>query len=105
MFMVYLRKGMVGKHMHRILSPLASIVALTAGIAAPIGAQGATSVSGQVAIAERPGETTEDLGNVVVFLESMNSAARKGSTAPTNTDIALDKRQFSPRVRIVTEGS
>ena len=77
--------------------------ALTSVAAAKMQAQGITTVSGQVAILERPGETTEDLGNVVVFLEPVG--ASRGRLAPTNTDIALDKRQFSPRVRVVTEGS
>lgn len=97
---------MVGGNMRRILTVLA---ALTAGTGAAAGAQGTssgtTSISGQVSIAERPGETTEDLGNVVVFLEPVGAAARARALASTNTDIALDKRQFSPRVRIVTEGS
>jgi plastocyanin len=78
---------------------------LTVLCAAVAGAQVAStvSVSGQVAILERPGETTEDLGNVVVFLEPMGASARP--QGPTNTVIALDKRQFSPRVRVITEGS
>src|SRR5262245_50528004 len=62
------------------------------------------SVNGQVTILERPGETTEDLGNVVVYLEPVGAASR-ARFAATNTVIALDKRQFSPRVRVITEGS
>jgi plastocyanin len=61
------------------------------------------TVSGQVTITERPGEETEDLANVVVFLEPIAAAGRK--PVATNTVIALEKRQFSPRVRVVTEGS
>ena len=82
-----------------------SMATLTVLCAAVAGAQVAStvSVSGQVAILERPGETTEDLGNVVVFLEPMGASARP--QGPTNTVIALDKRQFSPRVRVITEGS
>lgn len=68
-------------------------------------AQGTVSVSGQVVILERPGETTEDLGNVVVFLEPVGATPRAGSLERTNTVMALDRRQFSPRVRVVTEGS
>ena len=71
--------------------------------ASPAAAQ-TTTVSGQVSILERPGETTEDLGNVVVFLEPVGAASR-ARFAATNTVIALDKRQFSPRVRVITEGS
>jgi plastocyanin len=97
---------MVSGNMRRMVIVLATTAAAAA---APIGAQGTssgtTSVSGQVGILERPGESTEDLGNVVVFLEPVGAAARARSLPSTNTDIALEKRQFSPRVRIVTEGS
>jgi plastocyanin len=64
-----------------------------------------TSVTGQVTILERPGETTEDLGNVVVYLEPTAAPARSGVLAPTNAAVALQSRQFSPRVRVVTQGS
>ena len=78
--------------------------ALFAGsAAAQNGTTATTSVSGQITITERPGEETEDLANVVVFLEPMATSARR--PAPTHTVIALEKRQFSPRVRVVTEGS
>ena len=71
--------------------------------AGPLAAQ---PVSGRVAIQERPGEVTEDLQNVVVYLEALGPS-RPGMlpTAPTNTVIALQSRQFSPRVRVVTQGS
>lgn len=91
--------------MRRILKELAGFAAMTAVIGTTLGAQGTTSVSGQVSIVERPGESTEDLGNVVVFLEPVGASARTQPPGPTNTVIALDKRQFSPRVRVVTEGS
>ena len=67
--------------------------------------QAGATVSGQVSILERPGETTEDLGNVVVFLEPAAVPVRTPKLTPTNTVIALQSRQFSPRVRVVTEGS
>jgi plastocyanin len=79
--------------------------AASAVLAGTIGAQGTTAVRGQVTILERPGETTEDLGNVVVFLEPVSASARTRSPVPTNTVIALQSRQFSPRVRVVMEGS
>ncbi len=71
--------------------------------AAPAGARAQGAVNGQVAIQERPGEPTEDMTNVVVYLEPAGGA--KGKLAPTNTSIALQARQFAPRVRVVTEGS
>jgi plastocyanin len=43
---------------------------------------------------------------VVVFLEPVGAgAASRPRTAATNTVMALEKRQFSPRVRVITEGS
>jgi plastocyanin len=85
-------------------------IVLIAAVAAqgvePLRAQ-AVSVSGQVSILERPGETTEDLGNVVVFLEPVSAAARVRNPASnvTKSVITLDKRQFAPRVAVVPEGS
>jgi plastocyanin len=77
-------------------------VAAVSGTA--VEAQGTAFVSGQVTILERPGEPTEDLANVVVYLEPVGATSRTRSSV-TNTVIALEKRQFSPRVRVITEGS
>src|ERR1044071_7650129 len=79
----------------RILTSAAVLVA-----AAHLGA--AQGVSGKVTILERPGETTEDLTNVVVYLDPVDGKAR---TSPVSTTIALQGRQFAPRVRVVPEGS
>ena len=75
--------------------------ALALGAGATLRAQGA--VSGQVGIQEKAGDPSEDLGNVVVYLEPTGGVNRK--TSATNTSIALQAREFRPRVRIVTEGS
>jgi plastocyanin len=99
--------------MRRFLPAVSRTSALIAVLAGTLGAQvtpagaptGLATVSGQVTILERPGEVTEDLANVVVYLEGLAAAPRAKAPAPTNTVIALEKRQFSPRVRIVTEGS
>ena len=61
------------------------------------------SVSGQVSLLERPGEQTEDLADVIVWLEP--TGATRAHTSPTTTTIQLQGRQFSPRVRVVTQGS
>lgn len=88
------------------ISGLVTLVAVVVGAGA---APRAGSVSGQVSIQERDGEVTEDIQNVVVFLEPMSpvspAASRGPRLAPTNASIALQSRQFSPRVRVVTEGS
>ena len=90
--------------MRKLRAALAAFVAAAAS-AVSGAAQGPASVSGQVTILERPGEVTEDLGNVIVYLEPASIARHIHSTGPTNTVIALQSRQFSPRVRVVTEGS
>ena len=66
-----------------------------------LAAQGA--VSGQVNLLERTCETTEDLADVLVWLEPASGARVK--TSPADATIQLRSRQFSPRVRAVTEGS
>lgn len=61
------------------------------------------TIAGRVTILERPGDQTEDLANAVVFLEPANPASV--SLARSKVVMALEKRQFSPRVRVITEGS
>lgn len=63
---------------------------------------GAQAVSGQVGLLERPGEATEDLANVVVYLVPRGAPPR---VAPVTATIALQSRQFAPRVRVVPAGS
>lgn len=91
--------------MRQFSAAVSGIAALTAVLASTVAAQGKTAISGQVTIIERPGETTEDLSNVVVFLEPVRASARAKQPAPTNTVIALESRKFRPRVRVVMEGS
>lgn len=75
-------------------------VALVVG-ASVAGAQAA--VSGQVNVMEKGGDQAEDVGHSVIYLEPVGGV--KGKLPATNTSIALQARQFAPRVRIVTEGS
>lgn len=91
--------------MRQVSAAISGFAALTAVLASTLPAQGTASISGQVTIQERPGERTEDLENTVVFLEPVGAASRARSLNPTNTGITLEKRQFSPRVRVVVEGS
>lgn len=78
---------------------LALVLTSLAGMVSPE----AATVAGQVTILERPGEPTEDLANAVVFLEPVNAVP--GAAPPTRVVMSLEKRQFSPRVRVITEGS
>ena len=76
--------------------------ALLLMVAAPaLAAQGA--VSGQVNLLERVGEESEDLADAIVWLEPTGATKAKGTAM--NVTIELRNRQFSPRVRAVTEGS
>jgi plastocyanin len=63
-------------------------------------AQGA--VSGRVAMQEKPGETTKDFDATVVYLMPKGGTAR---FAETKAQMAMNGRQFAPRVRVVTTGS
>ncbi len=86
----------------RVVWRVSCVAACSAVLASTLQGQGV--VAGQVSIQERPGEISEDLANTVVFLEPVTTPKTK-SPSPTNTTIALEKRQFSPRVRVVVEGS
>lgn len=78
-----------------------TVAAALIAVSSAAGAQGA--VSGQVSIIERPGEQTEDLGNAVIYLEP--PTGQKASLSPANESMALQARQFAPRVRIIPTGS
>lgn len=84
----------------RVEGAVAVACVLLLGGAAPLRAQG--TVSGRVAITEKPGETTTDLASAVVFLVPKSGTAR---TTEHRVQMAINGRQFSPRVRIVTTGS
>ena len=61
------------------------------------------TVSGQVSLQERAGEQSEDLADVIVWLEPV--ASTRVRVSPTTVKMELQNRQFSPRVRVVQEGS
>jgi hypothetical protein len=81
---------------------LASTGVLVAAIP-PSPVQSPGAVRGQVAIQERPGDKTEDLGNTIVYLEL--PAGVKPKLTPTPTSIVLQSRQFAPHVRVVAAGT
>lgn len=66
----------------------------------PSPAQG--TVSGRISIQEKPGEKTADFGNTVIYLEPKAGAAK---AAPSKVQMAINGRNFAPRVRVVTTGS
>lgn len=87
--------------MHHTKIHRATIFAIVACLPAIGGAQGA--VSGRVSIQERPGETTSDISNTVIYL--MPKGERKLRVATLSVPMAMSARQFSPRVRVITPGS
>ena len=70
---------------------------------APTALRAQGTVTGQVTISEKPGETTSDLGTAVIWMEPTGGA--RGRPAATTAQIAMDGRKFVPRVRVVTPGS
>ncbi|HKG94888.1 MAG TPA: carboxypeptidase regulatory-like domain-containing protein [Gemmatimonadaceae bacterium] len=75
----------------------------------------AGAVTGQLTILERPGERTTDLENAVVYLEPARGARAREERQPLDqrlpdpdslhSQIAMQGRQFVPRVRVVPAGS
>ncbi len=66
-----------------------------------VGAQAA--VSGRVAMQERAGVTTSDIANTVVYL--VPTDGRKLRASEVKVPIAMNGKQFTPHVRVVTPGS
>lgn len=64
---------------------------------------GQSTVRGQITVLEREGERTTDLANAVVFLAPAGGSAPAG--APETVPIAMESRQFVPRIRVVPVGS
>jgi plastocyanin len=69
-------------------------------VARPVAAQG--TVSGRVAMQEKPGEPTKDFDATVVYLMPKGAPGR---FAETKAQMAMNGRQFAPRVRVITTGS
>ncbi|HJU67395.1 MAG TPA: hypothetical protein VJ650_04035 [Gemmatimonadaceae bacterium] len=61
------------------------------------------AVSGRITIVEQPGKVATDVGSTVIFLEPV--AIGKGTVGTTDVQIAMQSKQFVPRVRVVTTGS
>lgn len=80
--------------------PLAGLLAIGVSGARALPAQG--TVGGQVVLMERPDVRTDDLDDVVAWLEPA-AAGAAGAARPT--EVALRGRKFIPRVRVVAPGS
>jgi len=81
---------------------LAILVALAAAVFTPVKAMHAQVVSGQVALQERPGETTSDLRDAVAWLEPLGGSARPAPAG--EVEMAMQGRQYTPRVVVVAPG-
>lgn len=68
----------------------------------PRGSDG-VAVGGRITILEQPGKVATDVGSTVIFLAA--AAAGKGTVGTTDVQIAMQSKQFVPRVRVVTTGS
>jgi plastocyanin len=61
---------------------------------------GLSQVSGRIQVTDAGGRPAQDLGNAVVFIEG-----RGPRPASSRVDMALDARQFRPRVIVVPVGT
>lgn len=77
---------------------LLALAVVAAGV--PGLAQG--TVSGRVSIQEKSGQKTSDYANTVIYLEPR---AGTPHVAPSKVQMAINGRNFAPRVRVVTTGS
>lgn len=59
-------------------------------------------VAGRVSIKEKAGEKTTDFGNTVIYLEPKAGSAR---ASEMKAQMAINGRNFAPRVRVITVGS
>jgi len=89
-------------HRRRPLMLVPLVLATSLPVAA-VRAGAQASVHGQITVLEREGERTTDLANAVVFLEPIDRDVRAGS--PVTVPIAMESRQFVPRIRVVPVGS
>jgi plastocyanin len=92
--------GRVG--MRRLMAGAAGVA--LAGVLPSVApaAYGQGTVAGRVSIQEKPGDKVADLGNTVVYLEPRAGAAR---VAESKVQMAINGRNFAPRVRVVPVGA
>ncbi len=92
---------LVGTGSVRAAAGFSAVVVVGLGIGvSPALAQG--TVAGRVSIQEKPGEKTSDFANTVIYLEPKSGPAR---VSEGKAQMAINGRNFAPRVRVVTTGS
>jgi plastocyanin len=78
------------------------VVGVLAAVAAPVPAAAqAVTIAGNLAIQEKGGKRSADVGQAVIWLEGGKATGRRA----TRVDIVTQDKQFSPRVVVVPAGS
>ena len=77
--------------------------ACTASAVVPVLGIAQGAVSGRVSIQERAGQTASDYGNTAIYLQPRGD--RRLRALEVKVPIAMNARQFSPHVRVVSLGS
>jgi plastocyanin len=78
-------------------------IALVAGVGGLAWAQAGSRVTGRVTMLEKGGQASPDLGAAVVYLDSAPPSA--AAARPVSLDIAINDKEFVPRVVVVPVGS
>jgi plastocyanin len=88
--------------------PLGTFALLVAGLTvAPVTGRAQEQVLGQLRLVERPGDSTRDLAQAVVWLDvprRAGTATLIPASAPAVGAIVMKDREFTPHVRIVRTG-
>ena len=79
---------------------MGGVAVVTAVSATVASAQG--TVAGRISIQEKAGAKSSDFASTVVYLEPKSGAAKANET---KAQMAINGRNFAPRVRVVTVGS
>src|SRR5881296_2399996 len=78
--------------------------ALLAGVSCLALAQAGSRVTGRIAMLEKGDQPSSDLGAAVVYLDG-GAAATAAPAAPVTVGVAIDGKEFVPRVVVVPVGS
>src|SRR5258708_7207147 len=95
-------RGMGSVQMAMRIVSVCGPAAVAAMLVGPQAASAQGTVGGRISIQEKPGEKTSDFANTVIYLEPKAGVAR---VAEAKIQMAINGRNFAPRVRAVTTGS